>query len=128
MRLQLLEPHKYPDLIRSLYGLLMILPQSTSFKLLKRRLNCASRIASFEFLFKETNTNLLSDKDESDGDGGGTSGAVVAVDPFLGKSDDYMRIFVEAQEKKEKYRREALEKERVSHLKSSLDLDFLLKK
>lgn len=122
-----MEPHKYPDLIRSLYGLLMILPQSTSFKLLKRRLNCASRIASFDFLFKETNTNLLSDKDE-DVDGEGTSGAVVAVDPFLGKSDNYMRIFTEAQEKKEKYRREVLEKERVSHLKSSLDLDFLLKK
>ena len=126
MRLHLLEPHKYPDLVRSLYGLLMILPQSTSFKLLKRRLNCASRIASFDFLFKETNTNLLSDKEEDDEKS--VSGAVVVADPFTGNLDEYMKIFDEVQEKKEAYKREVLNKEKVSRLNSSLGFDFFWEK
>lgn len=42
MRLQLLEPVKYPFLFRSLYALLMILPQSAAFVTLHRRLSCVS--------------------------------------------------------------------------------------
>lgn len=39
MRLQLLEQQKYPHLHKSLYGLLMILPQSKAFDVLNRRLS-----------------------------------------------------------------------------------------
>lgn len=39
MRLQLLEQQKFPYLHKSLYGILMILPQSKAFDLLNRRLN-----------------------------------------------------------------------------------------
>lgn len=42
MRLQLLEQQKYPYLHKSLYGVLMILPQSKAFDLLNRRLNCVN--------------------------------------------------------------------------------------
>ncbi len=42
MRLQLLEPQRYPFLFRSLYALLMILPQSAAFVTLHRRLSCVS--------------------------------------------------------------------------------------
>ncbi|KAK2855634.1 hypothetical protein FQN49_004992, partial [Arthroderma sp. PD_2] len=39
LRLQLLEPDKYPYLYKCLYGLLMLLPQSSAFAALKNRLN-----------------------------------------------------------------------------------------
>lgn len=38
LRLQLLEPEQFPYLYKSLYGLLMILPQSTTFNTLRNRL------------------------------------------------------------------------------------------
>ena len=40
LRLQLLDSDNSEDLIKSLYGLLMLLPQSEAFQLLRRRLNC----------------------------------------------------------------------------------------
>lgn len=42
MRLQLLEQQKFPYLHKSLYGILMILPQSKAFDILNRRLNSVS--------------------------------------------------------------------------------------
>ncbi|KAG1838208.1 vacuolar protein 14 C-terminal Fig4-binding domain-containing protein [Suillus subalutaceus] len=39
LHLQLLEPERYPYLFKCLYGLLMLLPQSTSFVSLHSRLN-----------------------------------------------------------------------------------------
>eukprot|EP01125_Pyxidicula_operculata_P004646 TRINITY_DN1747_c0_g1_i1.p1 TRINITY_DN1747_c0_g1~~TRINITY_DN1747_c0_g1_i1.p1 ORF type:complete len:1009 (+),score=224.85 TRINITY_DN1747_c0_g1_i1:1091-4117(+) len=42
LRLQLLEPEKYPFLFKSLYGLLMLLPQSQAFNTLRKRLNCVT--------------------------------------------------------------------------------------
>ena len=44
LRLQLLEPEKYPHLYKCLYGLLMLLPQSSAFAALKNRLNSVSTI------------------------------------------------------------------------------------
>ncbi|CAG8957786.1 hypothetical protein HYFRA_00000123 [Hymenoscyphus fraxineus] len=44
LRLQLLEPEKYPQLYKCLYGLLMLLPQSAAFAALKNRLNSVSAI------------------------------------------------------------------------------------
>ncbi|OAK94733.1 ARM repeat-containing protein [Phaeosphaeriaceae sp. SRC1lsM3a] len=44
LRIQLLEPEKYPHLYKCLYGLLMLLPQSSAFAALKNRLNSVSAI------------------------------------------------------------------------------------
>ncbi|KAK2757711.1 hypothetical protein FQN54_004680 [Arachnomyces sp. PD_36] len=44
LRLQLLEPEKYPYLYKCLYGVLMLLPQSSAFAALKNRLNSVSAI------------------------------------------------------------------------------------
>lgn len=44
LRLQLLEPEKNPYLYKTLYGLLMILPQSTTFNTLKNRLNSTANL------------------------------------------------------------------------------------
>ena len=40
LRLQLLDPGQHAGLVRTLYGLLMLLPQSTAFNTLKERLGC----------------------------------------------------------------------------------------
>lgn len=44
LRLQLLEPEKFPHLYKCLYGLLMLLPQSSAFAALRNRLNSVSSI------------------------------------------------------------------------------------
>ncbi|KAI9136298.1 vacuolar protein 14 C-terminal Fig4p binding-domain-containing protein [Paraphysoderma sedebokerense] len=44
LRLQLLEPDRYPYLYKCLYGLLMLLPQSSAFATLRNRLNSVSSI------------------------------------------------------------------------------------
>lgn len=44
LRLQLLEPEKNPHLYKTLYGILMILPQSTTFTTLKNRLSSISLV------------------------------------------------------------------------------------
>lgn len=45
LRLQLLQPTKFPDLIRAMYGLLMLLPQSSAFKTLHARLHSVPTLA-----------------------------------------------------------------------------------
>ena len=42
LRLQLLEPEKYPFLFKCLYGLFMLLPQSSAFISLRNRLNAVN--------------------------------------------------------------------------------------
>ena len=44
LRMQLLEPERYPYLYKCLYGLLMLLPQSSAFAALKNRLGSVSAI------------------------------------------------------------------------------------
>ncbi|KAH9869171.1 hypothetical protein IAQ61_006376 [Plenodomus lingam] len=44
LRMQLLEPEKYSHLYKCMYGLLMLLPQSSAFAALKNRLNSVSAI------------------------------------------------------------------------------------
>ncbi|KAG5513603.1 hypothetical protein PMAC_001035 [Pneumocystis sp. 'macacae'] len=53
LRLQLLEPDKYPYLYKCLYGLLMLLPQSSAFSTLNNRLNSVSSIGLFQFFSKQ---------------------------------------------------------------------------
>ncbi|KAI8916403.1 vacuolar protein 14 C-terminal Fig4p binding-domain-containing protein [Gorgonomyces haynaldii] len=48
LRLQLLEPDKHPALYKCLYGLLMLLPQSSAFATLRNRLNAVSSLLLFQ--------------------------------------------------------------------------------
>lgn len=48
LRLQLLAPHEQASLVRTLYGLLMLLPQGGAFNLLKNRLSCVTVIMEVE--------------------------------------------------------------------------------
>ncbi|KAI8811897.1 putative vacuole-associated enzyme activator complex component [Cladochytrium replicatum] len=47
LRLQLLEPDRYPYLFKCLYGILMLLPQSSAFATLRNRLNSVSSMVMF---------------------------------------------------------------------------------
>ncbi|KAL1640125.1 hypothetical protein SLS58_007239 [Diplodia intermedia] len=60
LRLQLLEPEKYPHLYKCLYGLLMLLPQSSAFAALKNRLNSVSAIGYLHIAPRTTPTQTTS--------------------------------------------------------------------
>ncbi|OJD13710.1 hypothetical protein AJ78_05867 [Emergomyces pasteurianus Ep9510] len=57
LRLQLLEPEKYPYLYKCLYGVLMLLPQSSAFAALKNRLNSVNNIGLLQPASRGITTN-----------------------------------------------------------------------
>ncbi|KAL5507888.1 hypothetical protein ACEPAH_5506 [Sanghuangporus vaninii] len=59
LRLQLLEPEKYPYLFKCLYGLLMLLPQSSAFVSLRNRLNAVNS-AGFLHIAPKSSSNAYS--------------------------------------------------------------------
>ncbi|KAJ3215522.1 hypothetical protein HDU67_000310 [Dinochytrium kinnereticum] len=73
LRLQLLEPDRYPHLFRCLYGILMLLPQSSAFATLRNRLNSVS---SMVMLY--ATAGPLSSAGGGGGGGGGVSVAAGA--------------------------------------------------
>lgn len=56
LRLQLLEPDKYPHIYKCLYGLLMLLPQSSAFAALKNRLNSVSSVGYLHIASRTNST------------------------------------------------------------------------
>ncbi|KAH3679795.1 hypothetical protein WICPIJ_008529 [Wickerhamomyces pijperi] len=64
VRLQLLEPEKYPYLYKCLYGILMLLPQSTAFVTLKNRLSSVSVLNSFPTTSQTSNGNSNSNSND----------------------------------------------------------------
>ncbi|KAG2228205.1 hypothetical protein INT45_010997 [Circinella minor] len=50
LRLQLLEPEKHPYLFKCLYGILMLLPQSSAFSTLRNRLSSVSSLGFFHMM------------------------------------------------------------------------------
>jgi hypothetical protein len=71
VRLQLLSPGRYPDLMRAMYSLLMLCPQSNSFNTLHARLSSVPTLA------------LLKLNDSSDVYAGGEGETVVVGEPAL---------------------------------------------
>ncbi|KAF8204638.1 vacuolar protein 14 C-terminal Fig4p binding-domain-containing protein [Pholiota molesta] len=61
IRLQLLEPERYPYLFKCLYGILMLLPQSSAFVSLRNRLNAVN---SAGFLHIVPKTSIKINRDE----------------------------------------------------------------
>ncbi|KAF9967729.1 hypothetical protein BGZ70_008477 [Mortierella alpina] len=56
LRLQLLEPERYPHLFKCLYGLLMLLPQSTAFATLRNRLTSVSSMGFIHLIPKTSSS------------------------------------------------------------------------
>jgi vacuole morphology and inheritance protein 14 len=52
LRMQLLEPERHPHLFKSLYGLLMLLPQGSAFETLRTRLNSVSTLGMLQLIPK----------------------------------------------------------------------------
>jgi vacuole morphology and inheritance protein 14 len=52
LRLQLLEPESHAYLFKTLYGILMLLPQSAAFELLRTRLNSVSTLGTLQLIPK----------------------------------------------------------------------------
>ncbi|ORZ03190.1 vacuolar protein 14 C-terminal Fig4p binding-domain-containing protein [Syncephalastrum racemosum] len=50
LRMQLLEPEKHPNLFKCLYGILMLLPQSSAFSTLRNRLSAVSSLGFFHVM------------------------------------------------------------------------------
>ncbi|EPZ34458.1 Vacuolar protein 14-like protein [Rozella allomycis CSF55] len=88
LRLQLLEPDKYFFLYKSLYGLLMLLPQSSAFATLRNRLNS---VQSVSLLSKPTLSSPVEKKTKT-------------TKEFL----DLISYFKQVQAKHEKERRQSL--------------------
>ncbi|KAG9284230.1 hypothetical protein G9A89_002040 [Geosiphon pyriformis] len=57
LRLQLLEPEKYPHLFKCLYGVLMLLPQSSAFATLRNRLNSVNAMGFLHLVPKSNSTS-----------------------------------------------------------------------
>lgn len=74
LRLQLLEPDKYPYLYKFLYGLLMILPQSSAFSTLRNRLNSVSSIGYLHVPQPQTQTQTHQKTNSTSSIPSGTSG------------------------------------------------------
>lgn len=86
LRLQLLEPERYPHLLKTLYGLLMLLPQSSAFATLRNRLNAASALGNLHVGGgRSSSMNLTS------GSGGG-GGAGVAANSTANVSSSRSKI------------------------------------
>ncbi|EME42650.1 hypothetical protein DOTSEDRAFT_81461 [Dothistroma septosporum NZE10] len=60
LRMQLLEPERHPNLYKCLYGLLMLLPQSSAFAALKNRLNSVSAIGYLHIRPSQASANTPS--------------------------------------------------------------------
>ncbi|GAA5952740.1 hypothetical protein JCM8115_002336 [Rhodotorula mucilaginosa] len=73
LRLQLLEPERYPYLLKAMYGLLMLLPQSSAFATLRNRLSAVSTLG---FLHTVPRSNLTAPSAVRGSSYGGTSGSV----------------------------------------------------
>lgn len=82
LRMQLLEPEKYPHLYKCLYGLLMLLPQSSAFAALKNRLNSVSAIGYLHIAPRtyvpSSNFNHLRQKSSETGSASAPQGAPVS--------------------------------------------------
>lgn len=94
LRLQLLEPDRHPHLFKCLYGLLMLLPQSSAFVSLRNRLNAVNSAGFLQIAPKPTVGNLTSTRSK------------------LGREDikwaELLSHFRSVQNKHEKARRQAL--------------------
>jgi len=80
LRMQLLEPERYPYLYKCLYGLLMLLPQSSAFAALKNRLNSVSAIGYLHMVPRgyvpTSNFNHLRQKSSETGSPSATSSSL----------------------------------------------------
>lgn len=113
LRLQLLEPEKYPFLYKCLYGILMLLPQSSAFATLRNRLKSVSAIGYLH----------VSQQRGSNSSSGGVSSRYLGGNPSLDvKWTDLMKKFHAVQQKHQDSRANSLARS-FNDLKLNTDND-----
>ncbi|KAI9486945.1 MAG: vacuolar protein 14 C-terminal Fig4p binding-domain-containing protein [Benjaminiella poitrasii] len=106
LRLQLLEPEKYPYLFKCLYGILMLLPQSSAFSTLRNRLNSVSSLGFLHVLPKSPVASTLStDKKQPKA----TTNSKNVDEASTIKYQDLLAHFKNVQSRHEKQRRQFLQ-------------------
>ncbi|KAF9915942.1 PtdIns(3,5)P(2) sythesis regulation factor [Lobosporangium transversale] len=100
LRLQLLEPERYPHLFKCLYGLLMLLPQSTAFVTLRNRLTSVSSMGFIHLVPKIPNKGSAQSSAQGSSQSSSTvpgtmgaarakAGALVTTSAYGGNSASY---------------------------------------
>ncbi|CBQ70685.1 conserved hypothetical protein [Sporisorium reilianum SRZ2] len=119
LRLQLLEPERYPYLFKCLYGILMLLPQSSAFVTLRNRLNAVNGLGFLHSVPRSSYAARSSSKAVSGagtgagtgagGAGGGASGNSGGGSASMAeiKWNDLLHHFRVVQNKHERARRQA---------------------
>ncbi|CAO3654695.1 unnamed protein product [Mucor fragilis] len=107
LRLQLLEPEKYPYLFKCLYGILMLLPQSSAFSTLRNRLSSVSSLGFLHVLPKATTPATSSTATSTSTDRKGSKSSSTKVEEANTiKYGDLLTHFKSVQSRHEKQRRQ----------------------
>lgn len=107
LRLQLLEPERYPYLFKCLYGVLMLLPQSSAFVTLRNRLNAVNGLGFLHSVPRSSYASRTSSKSVSTGSGGaGAGGGAGGAGASEIKWSDLLHHFRVVQNKHERARRQ----------------------
>ncbi|CAO3620854.1 unnamed protein product [Cunninghamella echinulata] len=115
LRLQLLEPEKYPYLFKCLYGILMLLPQSSAFSTLRNRLNSVSSLGFLNVMPKSpTGTESSSRRPTVKTTASGSS----KNDELTIKFQDLLQHFKIVQSRHERQRRQSFQN--LSKINSSI--------
>ena len=110
LRLQLLEPERYPYLFKCLYGILMLLPQSSAFVTLRNRLNAVNGLGFLHSVPRSSYSARSGSKAGSAGSGGGGGGGASGSGGGSMaeiKWNDLLHHFRVVQNKHERARRQA---------------------
>ena len=88
-RTQLLRPQQHPDLVRAMYNLLMVLPQSQAYTLLEHRLTSAARFAQFQLKTEAPSPAAPAQAADASAAGGSTEGYAPDYEALLA---DFVKV------------------------------------
>ncbi|KAI9033631.1 vacuolar protein 14 C-terminal Fig4p binding-domain-containing protein [Phycomyces nitens] len=108
LRLQLLEPEKHPYLYKCLYGILMLLPQSSAFSTLRNRLSSVSSLGFLHGMSKNPSTVSAEAPKRQNIKASSSASSKQSEDPVI-KYQELLQHFKNVQARHERQRRQALQ-------------------
>ncbi|CAO3656415.1 unnamed protein product [Mucor hiemalis] len=113
LRLQLLEPERYPYLFKCLYGILMLLPQSSAFSTLRNRLSSVSSLGFLHVLPKSptsaSGTTVTTTSTDNKKSSSTSSKTTKSEEVSTIKYGELLQHFKFVQSRHEKQRRQSLQ-------------------
>ncbi|KAL0077264.1 vacuolar protein 14 C-terminal Fig4p binding-domain-containing protein [Phycomyces blakesleeanus] len=107
LRLQLLEPEKHPYLYKCLYGILMLLPQSSAFSTLRNRLSSVSSLGFLHGMPKNPPTVSTEVPKRQNIKASSSASSKQSEEPVI-KYQELLQHFKNVQARHERQRRQAL--------------------